>query len=746
MATQLQIKRSTADVTPTITYGELAYSTRTTATGDTGGGYIWVADSANAARVIGGDHFVKMLDHTAGTLTANNAIVVDSSSKINQLLTANITVGASNLTFGATADIVIPDANAAALQITDGTNNHLTIDSSANTVKIESKLGGDLAFNPATSNITFATAMNVKDQAGTPNTYLSFGEVAGTKTVTIGQALDIGANNISTTGDITAGSALLNEDNATLSIKNTTDENANEQADTLIKMLDHKSNELGKIVSAHEGTGNDAKGQMKIYTGSVATDTTGSAATEAISIASDQKTTFKGDVDVGVSGTAKDLTVWGNFDVKGTTTTIDSTTITVDDKNIELGSVATPTDTTATGGGITLKGASDKTIIWDDTNNNWTFDTGTGTGGLNLDGTRATDYKIANVSVLNATTLGGAVVNSSLTNVGTLTALTVSGATALDGGLTMDTNKFTVANTSGNVATAGTLDVAGLSTLSASANVVGDVTIYDPAASASPTLSIGKDSSDDVAIIATTDSSSRLTGVEFVASSTGTFTNYGFDESISVATGKDFQIADTSVLNATTLGTAVLTSSLTSVGILGAGSIAAGFGAIDNGTSNITTGGILKVDADGTAANAAGSITLGAGNDAGIWVDSVNNLNINNGIGTIEMVAGDVTIFDTTNNGDPSLSLGSVAAEALKISVVQQSTSAQMSAVKFETAGASATDDVGEYQWWVDGTHIADIKDDGHFGVTGTYTNPVNSASVTQPMLDNFTIDGGTFT
>ena len=38
MATQLQIKRSTADVVPTITYGELAYSTRTTATGDTGGG------------------------------------------------------------------------------------------------------------------------------------------------------------------------------------------------------------------------------------------------------------------------------------------------------------------------------------------------------------------------------------------------------------------------------------------------------------------------------------------------------------------------------------------------------------------------------------------------------------------------------------------------------------------------------------------------------------------------------------
>jgi hypothetical protein len=43
---------------------------------------------------------------------------------------------------------------------------------------------------------------------------------------------------------------------------------------------------------------------------------------------------------------------------------VNSTTLTVDDKNIELGSVASPTDTTASGGGITLKGATDKTILW----------------------------------------------------------------------------------------------------------------------------------------------------------------------------------------------------------------------------------------------------------------------------------------------------------------------------------------------------------------------------------------------
>ena len=43
-------------------------------------------------------------------------------------------------------------------------------------------------------------------------------------------------------------------------------------------------------------------------------------------------------------------------------------------------------------------------------------------------------------------------------------SLTVSGATALNGGLTMDTDKFTVADTTGNTSIAGTLGVSGTST------------------------------------------------------------------------------------------------------------------------------------------------------------------------------------------------------------------------------------------------------------------------------------------
>ena len=68
-----------------------------------------------------------------------------------------------------------------------------------------------------------------------------------------------------------------------------------------------------------------------------------------------------------------DVTIAGDLTVNGTTTTINSTTLSVDDKNIEIGSVGSPSDTTADGGGITLKGATDKTILWTNSTDSWDF-------------------------------------------------------------------------------------------------------------------------------------------------------------------------------------------------------------------------------------------------------------------------------------------------------------------------------------------------------------------------------------
>ena len=90
----------------------------------------------------------------------------------------------------------------------------------------------------------------------------------------------------------------------------------------------------------------------------------------------------------------KTVTLAGNLVVSGTTTTIDSTTLTVDDKNIELGSVASPSDTTADGGGITLKGATDKTISWSNSQDAWVYNQGI-TVGANDTGHDVTFYGAA---------------------------------------------------------------------------------------------------------------------------------------------------------------------------------------------------------------------------------------------------------------------------------------------------------------------------------------------------------------
>ena len=76
---------------------------------------------------------------------------------------------------------------------------------------------------------------------------------------------------------------------------------------------------------------------------------------------------------LGVTGTSTltgnvtaggNLTVTGNLTVSGTQTTINTATLDVEDKNIEIAKVASPSDTTAADAGITIKGATDKTLQW----------------------------------------------------------------------------------------------------------------------------------------------------------------------------------------------------------------------------------------------------------------------------------------------------------------------------------------------------------------------------------------------
>ena len=91
------------------------------------------------------------------------------------------------------------------------------------------------------------------------------------------------------------------------------------------------------------------------------------------------------EVDVSTTGTtvtvglpndvtiANDLTVSGDLTVNGTLTTISTSEVRVEDRNILLGDTSTPTDTTADSGGITLAGATNKTIQWLQATGSWTF-------------------------------------------------------------------------------------------------------------------------------------------------------------------------------------------------------------------------------------------------------------------------------------------------------------------------------------------------------------------------------------
>lgn len=220
------------------------------------------------------------------------------------------------------------------------------------------------------------------------------------------------------------------------------------------------------------------------------------------------------------------VTITGDLTVNGTTTTIDSTTLTVEDKNIELGTVATPTDVTADGGGITLKGSTDHTIIWTDSTDSWDFSE-------HVDIASAKEYRIGGTKVLDATSLGSAVVSSSLTSVGTISTGTWNG-TAI--GVAYGGTGLTAAPTNGQLAIGNGTGYT-LATLTAGTNI----TITEASGSITIDSTAGNGTVTSVDIATGTGLSS--TGGPITTSGTITLS---LDNTINAVT--EFQLNGTSVL------------------------------------------------------------------------------------------------------------------------------------------------------------------------------------------------------
>jgi hypothetical protein len=111
--------------------------------------------------------------------------------------------------------------------------------------------------------------------------------------------------------------------------------------------------------------------------------------------------------------TVQDLVVNGDLTVNGTETILNTQTLEVEDKNIEMGVVATPSDASADGGGIILKGTTDKSLLWYDASDAWE-------SSEHISLAAGKKFQIDGDDVLTATALGSGVVSSSLTSVGVI--------------------------------------------------------------------------------------------------------------------------------------------------------------------------------------------------------------------------------------------------------------------------------------------------------------------------------------
>ena len=350
MAQTIQIKRSSSTATPTsLQNGELAYSATSNKLfiGRPGGG-------TGDVDAIGGKVYVDMLDHTAGTLTASSAIVVDSSSKINNLLV-------DNLQF---------DGNA----ITSTNAN------------------GDLSITPDGTGNLILDGLNWPQVDGSPNQYLktdgsgqlSWDTVSTSFTLSDGTATDTfnTGGTLTFTGGTGVTTAVTN-DEVTFSIGQDVSTSANVTFNTVTADLtgDVTGNVTGNL------TGNVTGNVTGDLTGDVTGDVTGNVTGDITSTGTSTFSTVDingGAIDgttIGASSastgafttltTSGNATIGGDLTVNGTVTSVNSTTVELGDNIIVLNSGETGTPSANAGIEIERGTSANVLLRWNETSDKW---------------------------------------------------------------------------------------------------------------------------------------------------------------------------------------------------------------------------------------------------------------------------------------------------------------------------------------------------------------------------------------
>ena len=437
-------------------YGNIGFVLTSTGTG-TNGAIVIGTDNINWTQFTGAASFVA----GAGLLRSGNTVDVVSSTLTVSADSVDLpTVSRSNTTGSATNNLIS--------SITTDTYGRVTAAVTSPINVATSSQQGVATFNTASFTVTSGD-VTIKS-GGVSNTQLANSSVTvGTTAIALGASSTTLAGLTSVTSTGFTGALTGNADTATKLATTRAINGVNFDGSAAITVKASTTNAL-TIGTGLSGTSFDGSGAVTIAIDStVATlsgtqtltgktfDTAGtgnvfkiagtqiSANTGTGSNVLAASPTLSGTLSAAAITTTGDVTVGGNLTVNGTTTTINSTTLNTTEQVLVISNTATPTDVTANGAGITIKGATDKTI-------KWYSSTGALTSSENIDLASGKTYKINGTDVLTATAVGGRTIPASnivgltdtqtLTNK-TLTSPSISTPTVSSGTLTVSSSGVT---------------------------------------------------------------------------------------------------------------------------------------------------------------------------------------------------------------------------------------------------------------------------------------------------------------